>query len=97
MVNRRQFVKTIGLGALAGAGVGAVGTQVAAAAQSEVNAVKSKVARLLPGCCAYSYDEDLAHGKMTLEDFILKAVELKIVSVDMTVYYLKSTDLGISP
>jgi hypothetical protein len=29
---------------------------------------------------------------MTLEDFILKAVDLRPVAVDMTVYYLKSTD-----
>ena len=46
------------------------------------------------GCCAYSYREALTHGKMTLEDFILKAVELKIDAIDMTVYYLKSTDPG---
>ncbi len=31
---------------------------------------------------------------MTLEDLILKAVELKLDAVDMTVYYLKSTDPG---
>jgi sugar phosphate isomerase/epimerase len=92
MLDRRQFVKTIGLGAMAGAGIGAVGTQIAATAQSVDNADKSKVARLLPGCCAYSYDKDLREGKMTLEDIILKAVELEISSVDMTVYYLKSTD-----
>jgi sugar phosphate isomerase/epimerase len=29
---------------------------------------------------------------MTMEDFILKAVELRLAGVDMTVYYLKSTD-----
>lgn len=92
MLDRRQFVKTIGLGAIAGAGIGAVGPQIAAAARSQDNADKSKVARLLPGCCAYSYDKDLRQGKMTLEDIILKAVELEIISVDMTVYYLKSTD-----
>jgi sugar phosphate isomerase/epimerase len=92
MLDRRRFVKTIGLGAMASAGIGAVGPQIAAAAQSEANADKSKVARLIPGCCAYSYDKDLKHGKMTLEDIILKAVDLGIVSVDMTVYYLKSTD-----
>jgi sugar phosphate isomerase/epimerase len=92
MLDRRQFVKTIGLGAMAGAGIGAVGPQLAAVAQSEVNAGKSKVARLFPGNCAYSYGKDIQQGKMTLEDVILKAVEQKIVSVDMTVYYLKSTD-----
>ena len=92
MVNRRQFVKTVGLGALAGAGMGVVGSKAAAAAQSDVNSDKSKLARLLPGCCAYSYDKDLRHGPMTLEDFILKAVDLRLVGVDMTAYYFKSTD-----
>jgi len=29
---------------------------------------------------------------MTMEEFILKAVELRLVGVDMTVYYLRSTD-----
>ena len=92
MVNRRQFVKTVGLGALAGAGMGAVGAQAVPAAQSDVKADKSKLARLFPGCCAYSYDKDLRDGPMTMEDFILKAVDLRLVGVDMTAYYLKSTD-----
>ena len=92
MVNRRQFVKTVGLGALAGAGMGTVGAQAATAAQSDVHHDKSKLARLLPGCCAYSYDKELRHGPMTLEDFILKAAELGLAGVDMTVYYFKSTD-----
>ncbi len=92
MLDRRQFVKTVGLGAMASAGIAAVGPQNAVAAQAEDNTDKSKHARLLPGCCAYSYDKDLRHGTMTLEDFILKAVEFEIVSVDMTAYYFKSTD-----
>jgi len=92
MVNRRQFVKTVGLGALAGAGMKVAGAQVAAAAQSDVSGVKSGSARLFPGCCAYSYNEALRHGAMTMEDFILKAVELRLTGVDMTAYYLKSTD-----
>ena len=92
MLDRRQFVKTVGLGAMAGAGIAAAGPQARAAAQSAGNADPSKRARLLPGCCAYSYDKDLRHGSMTLEDFILKAVEFEIVAVDMTAYYFKSTD-----
>ncbi|MGD0520139.1 MAG: sugar phosphate isomerase/epimerase family protein [Terracidiphilus sp.] len=92
MVNRRQFVKTVGLSALAGAGMRVAGAQAAAAAQSDVSADKSKLARLLPGCCAYSYDKELRNGPMTMEEFIFKAVELKLAGVDMTVYYLKSTD-----
>lgn len=92
MVNRRQFVKTVGLGALAGAGMGTVGAQAATAAQSDVHHDNSKLARLLPGCCAYSYDKELRQGPMNLEDFILKAAELGLAGVDMTVYYFKSTD-----
>ncbi|HYK87333.1 MAG TPA: sugar phosphate isomerase/epimerase family protein, partial [Acidobacteriota bacterium] len=48
--------------------------------------------RLLSGCCAYSYRKYLQKGPMSMEDFILKAVELEIDGVDMTTYYLKSTD-----
>ena len=92
MVNRRQFVKTVGLGALAGAGMGTVTAQAATAAQPDASNNKSKLARLLPGCCAYSYDNELRHGPMTLEDFILKAAELQLTGVDMTAYYFKSTE-----
>jgi sugar phosphate isomerase/epimerase len=92
MVSRRQFVKTVGLGALAGAGAKVSGAQSAAETQSHVTTEKAGSARLLPGCCAYSYDKDLRHGPMTMEEFILKAVELRLVGVDMTVYYLKSTN-----
>jgi sugar phosphate isomerase/epimerase len=92
MVSRREFVKTVGLGALAGASVNKVEAQGAASAQPDANPDKSKLARLLPGCCAYSYDHELRHGPMTLEDFILKAAELQLTGVDMTAYYLKSTD-----
>ena len=49
-------------------------------------------ARLLPGCCAYSYASYLGKGKMTMEEFILKALELEVVGVDITTYWLKSTE-----
>lgn len=49
-------------------------------------------ARLLPGCCAYSYGSYLAKGKMSMEEFIVKAVELGVAGVDMTTYWLKSTE-----
>lgn len=48
--------------------------------------------RLLPGCCAYSYRKYLQPGTMTMEDFILKAVDLGIIGVDLTTYWLKSTE-----
>jgi sugar phosphate isomerase/epimerase len=48
--------------------------------------------RLFSGCCAYSYRKDLAAGKMSMEDFIRKGVELGIDGVDMTGYWFKSTE-----
>jgi sugar phosphate isomerase/epimerase len=81
---RRAFLKSAG--AMVGEGMGWAARGQAA----ETNA--SKLPRMLAGCCAYSYRELLTHGQMTLEDFILKAVELRLDAVDMTLYYLKSTD-----
>jgi sugar phosphate isomerase/epimerase len=52
----------------------------------------SKRPRLRVGCCAYSYSKYLKSGQMTMEDFILKAVELGVDGVDVTTYWLKSTD-----
>jgi sugar phosphate isomerase/epimerase len=90
---RREFLKTAGAGALAGAGLG-MSAPLARAASADASADAAKTPRLLASCCAYSYREALTHGQMTLEDFIVKAVELKLDAVDMTVYYLKSTDPG---
>ncbi|MBU6400788.1 MAG: sugar phosphate isomerase/epimerase, partial [Verrucomicrobia bacterium] len=49
-------------------------------------------ARLLPGCCAYSFGSYLKTGRMTMEDFIVKAAELGVLGVDITTYWLKSTE-----
>ena len=49
-------------------------------------------ARLLPGCCAYSYGSYLAKGNMTMEDFIVKGTDLGVLGVDVTTYWLKSTE-----
>jgi sugar phosphate isomerase/epimerase len=48
--------------------------------------------RFFSGCCAYSYRKYLQHGPMTMEEFIEKAVSLRLDAVDMTGYYFKSTD-----
>lgn len=93
MVSRREFVKQVGLGALAGSEISAVEAHVLPAVPMG-DAKEPAAPRLIPGCCAYSYNEDLRHGAMTLEDFILKAVDLRVLTVDMTAYYLKSTDRG---
>ena len=52
----------------------------------------NKQARLFPGCCAYSYLKYFKSGAMSMEAFIDKAVELQSHSVDITTYWLKSTE-----
>lgn len=91
-IPRRKFLKTVGLGALAGAGAQWLGSTAAAEPSAAAGADNSKMPRLLSGCCAYSYNQALRNGTMTLEDFIRKAVELRADGVDLTAYYLKSTD-----
>lgn len=91
-VARRHFLKTVGLSALATVGMELLESPSTAALSSSSNVKNPKVTRLLSGCCAYSYDKELKQGSMTLEDFIRKAVELRLDGVDMTAYYFKSTD-----
>jgi len=90
-IARRHFLKTAAAGAVAGA---ALGARLHAAPQAETAAPAdpAKMPRLFAGCCAYSYRSLLTKGGMTYEQFIEKAVELKLDAVDMTVYYFKSTD-----
>jgi len=83
-IQRREFIQTAGVAA-------ALWPAGAARATPESLATASRT-RLLPGCCAYSYGKYLESGKMTMEEFILKAVDLEVVGVDMTAYYLKSTE-----
>lgn len=86
---RREFLKSAGAGAIAGVEF-AGGRVKAANVVPDPNATNSP--RLLSGCCAYSYRKYLAHGPMTMEDFIRKGVELGIDGVDMTGYWFKSMD-----
>lgn len=86
MIDRRKFLQTTGIAA---AGLATSSRSRALDAQG-LNSDKEP--RLLVGCCAYSYNKYLRSGQMTLEDFIRKAVELQLDGVDMTVYYLKSTE-----
>lgn len=92
-IARRQFLKTAGAGALAGA---ALSTRSHAAPPTAVTPAAGtqpdKMPRLFSGCCAYSYRSLLTKGQMTYEQFIEKAVELQLDGVDMTAYYFKSTD-----
>ncbi len=91
-IPRRKFLKTAAFSALAGAGAQWLGARADAQPSSAANTDASKMPRLFTGCCAYSYDHALRKGTMTMEDFIHKAVELRVDGIDMTAYYLKSTD-----
>lgn len=91
-IPRRKFLKTVGLGALVGTGVQLLGSPAAIAVSADANVDVSKMPRLLSGCCAYSYNNELRKGRITLEDFIRKAVELRLDGIDMTAYFFKSTD-----
>ena len=91
----RPFHRREMLNALAGAG--AVSLLANAKAQTSGDGRSAPDAnaprpRLLPGCCAYSYGKYLKAGSMTMEDFIVKAVELGVLGVEITTYWLKSTD-----
>lgn len=91
-IPRRNFLKTVGFSALAGAGAQWLGSTADAQRAAATDTDMSKMPRLFAGCCAYSYDHALRKGTMTMEDFIRKAVELRVDGIDMTAYYLKSTD-----
>jgi sugar phosphate isomerase/epimerase len=79
-MRRRDFLKT--------AGAAAIVAPLARAAEP----VTVGKARLLPGCCAYSYSKHFEAGKITMEEFFVKAAELGVRGVDVTTYWLKSTD-----
>jgi len=81
-IHRRDFLKTAGLTA-ASLSLGASTLQGRA---PELIKNSPGHPRLLSGCCAYSYRKYLQNGPMTMEDFILEAVELEIDGVDMTTY-----------
>jgi sugar phosphate isomerase/epimerase len=78
------------------AGAAAVAIPVSAPEATAANAANvtepNREARLFPGCCAYSFLKYFKAGSMTMEDFIVKAVELQSHSVDITTYWLKSTE-----
>ncbi len=79
-LNRRSFLTVTSL-----ASAGSLGFHYSAKAEAGERNPGSH-ARLFPGCCAYSYGSYLGKGKMTMEDFIVKAVELGVVGVDITTY-----------
>jgi sugar phosphate isomerase/epimerase len=83
---RRSFLQAAGLAA-----AGSLVISPSAGARPEEGSAHARP-RLLSGCCAYSYRKYLEPGKMTMADFFLKAVELGVDGVDVTSYWLKSTE-----
>jgi len=77
-IPRRKFLWTAGAGAAVGAGSRVLAASPATAAGALAQP------RLFVGCCAYSYNKHLSKGPMTMEDFILKAVDLGVYGVDIT-------------
>jgi sugar phosphate isomerase/epimerase len=78
MLERRAFLKTV----------------AAAAPLAGVRGedAKPRAPRLLSGCCAYSYRTYLEKSRMSMEDFIVKAADLGVLGVEITAYWLKSTE-----
>jgi sugar phosphate isomerase/epimerase len=87
-IARRQFIRTAGAGALAGAG------SALPLKSRATPPVSSASPRLLIGCTAFSFGKQLGSGKMTMEDFILKCVEMGVAGGELTAYWFKSTDPG---
>jgi sugar phosphate isomerase/epimerase len=94
---RRRFLKTGGL-AVAGALSIGCGPQEeekpaeGSAAQPVSTEFATHNPRLMPGCCAYSFNTYLSKKKMTYPEFLDKVVEMGSVGADMTVYWFESTD-----
>ena len=86
-IPRRKFLQAAGAAAIrAGVALPASGAAASAPAES------STWPRLFAGCCAYSYRKYLQAKQWSMEDFILKGVELGLRGVDMTTYWFKSTE-----
>ena len=88
---RRRFMQSAGAAAYLGAGLALPSHAQAAAKGPDAADVKS-MARMFPGCCAYSFREYLKNGQMSMQDFIREIVKMGSVGADMTVYWFKSTD-----
>ncbi len=86
-MNRRNFLATGGV-----ISVGSLAANLKMAGAAIEAGSGSAGARLLPGCCAYSYREYLQKGTMTMEQFIVRGAELGVLGVDITTYWLKSTE-----
>jgi sugar phosphate isomerase/epimerase len=91
MTDRRRFLVGSASAALAVATAGPSGRASAPDAVKH-KALDEKMPRLLLGLCAFSFGPLFKTGEMTYESFFQTAVRLKADAVDMTLYYLTSTE-----
>src|SRR2546428_13851123 len=85
-IGRREFLQAASL-AVAGSACGEAVAKVV-----EQPGAAAGRARLFVGCCAYSYRQDLEKGRVTMEEFILKGVELGGHGVETPPDWLKPTE-----
>jgi hypothetical protein len=88
---RRRVLKTAALGAFAGTGAALFGSTSIGKGVPDT-ASGPKLPRLFSGCCAFSYFQEFKGRRMTMEQFIQKAVQLRVDAVDVNGYYLQDTD-----
>lgn len=91
-LDRRHFLRAAGACVLGGSAIEPLRSSVTSAMPDDTRPARSRIPRFLSGCSAYSFRKQLMSGQMTMEDFILSAVDLRLDGVDMTVYYLKSVE-----
>jgi sugar phosphate isomerase/epimerase len=91
-VARRHFLTRAGACVLGSMAVELLGSSEERAVPQDSHPPGAGLPRLLSGCSAYSFRKQLTSGQMTMEDFIRTAVDLRLDGVDITVYYLKSTE-----
>ena len=88
---RRHFLQSAGAVASVGAGLG-LPSPVQAAPRGAAPGDAKSMARMFPGCCAYSFRKYLKSGPMDMQGFIREIVKMGSVGADMTVYWFKSTE-----
>lgn len=91
-IGRREFLRSAGACVFGSAGAELLGSSAARAMPQDTRSAGPGIPRLLSGCSAYSFRKRLMSGQITMEDFIRSAVDLRLDGVDLTVYYLKSTE-----
>jgi len=88
---RRRFLQSAGAAAYVGTGL-ALPSQAQGATRGDSPGEVKSMARMFPGCCAYSYRKYLKSGQLSMQDFIREMVKIGSAGADMTVYWFKSTD-----